>query len=126
MDPVIFPKLYHPRAELLTWDLKSTARYCTRTERPTRYYFIDFGISVKFDKDDPHPVAEPIIGGDRTVPEYQNEERVFKPRDPFPTDVYYLGNVARQDILQVCYRSTQHSKWLTSRSNMKDSNFWSL
>ncbi|KAH9914996.1 hypothetical protein B0H21DRAFT_828220 [Amylocystis lapponica] len=96
----IFPKLYHPRIQLRTRDFSGMAKHLTRTERPTKYYVIDFGLSRKFDPADPHPTVPPALGGDRTVPEFQDRSHLDEPQNPFPTDVYYLGNMVREDFLQ--------------------------
>ena len=45
------------------------------------------------------PVAVPIIGGDRTVPEYKKDPRAAC--NPFRVDVYNVGNLIREDFLQV-------------------------
>ncbi|KAH9937750.1 hypothetical protein B0H21DRAFT_758148 [Amylocystis lapponica] len=104
MDPsALYPAMYHPRSTYLTRDLQDLAKYLTRTERPTKYYLIDFGLSVKFDADDINPTALPIMGGDRTVPEFQGEESYDKVQNPFPTDIYYLGNLIREDFFEVYF-----------------------
>ncbi|KAH9947484.1 hypothetical protein B0H21DRAFT_807454 [Amylocystis lapponica] len=101
MDPTeMYPNLYHPTASLCTPDLKGIAKYFTRTERPTKYYIIDFGLSRAFDPTDRNPQVLPILGGDKSVPEFQDKSRLREPQDPFPTDVYYLGNLVREDFLQ--------------------------
>lgn len=81
-------------------DLKglAKARY-TRTERPTRYYIIDFGLSADYDPDKGETTDTPLIGGDKTVPEYQNNDD--QPHEVYPTDVYYIGNMVRESFLQV-------------------------
>jgi len=78
-------------------DYKGTANHYTRTARPSKYFFIDFGISRKYKPEDGPPRELPIEGGDRTVPEFKT---ATGPVDPFPTDIYYLGNLIREDFLQ--------------------------
>ncbi|CCM03897.1 uncharacterized protein FIBRA_06048 [Fibroporia radiculosa] len=98
MDPrPLFPEMYHPR--LIDWsrDLTHPAKHHTRTARPTKYYFIDFGLSRRYDPASGPPREVPIHGGDRSVPEFRNSN---EPVDPFPTDVYYVGNLIREDFLQ--------------------------
>ncbi|CAL1706289.1 unnamed protein product [Somion occarium] len=98
MDPKpLFPDMYHPISVRMKKDLSGTAKHYTRTAHPVKYYFIDFGISRKYSPDNPHPLEPPIRGGDKTVPEFQ---RSHQPRDPFPTDIYYLGNLIREDFLE--------------------------
>lgn len=99
VDPrPLYPKMYHPHFPRRTRDMRGTAKHHTRTWRPTRYYFIDFGISRRYDPEDRSPREDPIWGGDKTVPEFQDSD---DPRDPFATDIYYLGNLIREDFLQV-------------------------
>jgi len=98
MDPKpTYPDSFHPRLPHLNRNFKGHAKHFTRTARPTKYYFIDFGLSQKYNPEDGPPLEEPVLGGDRTVPEFKNWTR---PLDPFPTDIYYLGNMIREDFLQ--------------------------
>ena len=98
MDPrPLYPELYHPRLIDWTGDLSRPAKHHTRTTHPTKYYFIDFGLSRKYDPADGPPREPPVLGGDKSVPEFQGPGA---PCDPFPTDVYYLGNLIREDFLQ--------------------------
>ncbi|KZT10865.1 uncharacterized protein LAESUDRAFT_721252 [Laetiporus sulphureus 93-53] len=98
MDPhPLFPDMYHPRVIDWSRDLDHPARHYSRTARPTRYYFIDFGLSRKYRPDDGPPREPPIHGGDKSVPEFKESN---EPCDPFPTDVYYIGNMIREDFLQ--------------------------
>lgn len=99
MDPKpVFPQMYHPRYDRKTIDFSGKAKYYTRTARPTKYFFIDFGLSRKYDPRDMPPVEIPIHGGDKSVPEFADSS---EPVNPFPTDIYYLGNLIREDFLQV-------------------------
>ncbi|KAJ7700291.1 kinase-like domain-containing protein [Mycena metata] len=93
----MYPKGFHPQYQDNTLDMNKRASHLTRTERPPKYYFIDFGMSVRFQPDEPH-LALPIVGADQTVPEYQNGGTLH-PLDPFRTDVYLLGNFIRQEFL---------------------------
>lgn len=77
---------------------KRKAKFFSRTARPVKYYFIDFGISRRYDADNTSPREDPIWGGDKSVPEFQDSD---DPQDPFPTDIYYLGNMIRTHLLQV-------------------------
>jgi len=98
LDPKpLYPELYHPRVIDWTRDLSRPAKYHTRTTHPTQYYFIDFGLSRRYDPADGPPREAPILGGDKSVPEFR---RTKEPCDPFPTDIYYLGNLVREDFLQ--------------------------
>ena len=96
----MYPHGFHPIQMERSRDRKGLAKHYDRTRRPPKYYFIDFGISRRYNPDDGPPLEEPIRGGDKSVPEFQKSDA---PCDPFPTDVYYLGNVIRLDFLLVSY-----------------------
>ncbi|KAI0073860.1 hypothetical protein K474DRAFT_1666066 [Panus rudis PR-1116 ss-1] len=102
MDPrPTFPHGYHPRRMRRTIDYKGRAKYYTRTARPTKYYYIDFGLSRRYNPKDGPPREHPILGGDKSVPEFQFAPgEPVRPVDPFPTDVYYLGNMIREEYLK--------------------------
>lgn len=95
----MFPDGYHPTSIDLKRDFSGPAKFYTRTQRFPRYYWIDFGLSRRYTTRDPPPLEDPIRGGDKTVPEFEPA----KPCDPFPTDVYYLGNMIRRHFLEVRY-----------------------
>ncbi|KAJ7162140.1 hypothetical protein C8R46DRAFT_1282644 [Mycena filopes] len=77
----------------------SDATHYTRTRLPVKYYFIDFGLSRQYTPAQGPPFREDIIqGGDKSVPEFAGDNFVC---DPFPTDIYYLGNLIRQEFLEV-------------------------
>ena len=100
LDPrAMYPDMYHPRDTFLKRDYSTEAKHHSRTKRPTKYYLTDFGISRRFAEDDPAPRAVPIIGGDSSAPEFREDKT--SARDPFPTDVYYIGNMIREDFLEV-------------------------
>ncbi len=80
--------------------LAISAKYLTRTARPVRYYFIDFGPSRRYNPEDGPPREHPIRGGDKSVPEFKNWNGDLL--DPFPTDIYYVGNMIQESVLQVC------------------------
>jgi len=97
MDPKpMFPHSHHPVSDRKKPSFKGRAKYYTRTARPTRYYLIDFGLSRKYNPEDLPPLEEQIYGGDPTPPEFEESE---EPCDPFPTDIYYLGNMVRTQFL---------------------------
>ena len=95
----LYPK-FHPADPSQTSDLKHGLSYRSRTVRPPTYYVVDFGISRQYNIEDDAPRAYPILGGDKSVPEHQGD-RALEKCDPFPTDIYYLGNFIREEILQV-------------------------
>jgi hypothetical protein len=99
IDPrEIYPEFFHPMKTMFKRDFNDFARHFTRTQRPPKYYFTDFGLSRKYDPSEINPREIPILGGDKEVPEFQNSN---EPCDPFPTDVFYLGNMIKKDFIQV-------------------------
>jgi hypothetical protein len=93
-----FPVFYAP--------FPGPPKHYTRTQRPVKYYFTDFGVSRRYNPDDGPPLEPPILGGDKTVPEFQES---LESCDPFPTDVYYLGHTIRKTFLVVSHSSTSKS-----------------
>ncbi|KIK41252.1 hypothetical protein CY34DRAFT_806284 [Suillus luteus UH-Slu-Lm8-n1] len=93
----LYVEPYHPVKPHMKRDFSGLASHYTRTQRPPKYYIIDFGLSRRYDASEENPREYPIFGGDKTVPEFQNDSNV--PLNPFPTDVYYLGNVIREQFL---------------------------
>ncbi|KAG2153434.1 uncharacterized protein EDB93DRAFT_1320303 [Suillus bovinus] len=97
MDGSMFIDAWHPSEQYMSEDLKRAARHRTRTQSPPRYYYIDFGISRKYEASNTNPLEVPIFGGDKDVPEFKEDN--FKPRNPFPTDVWYLGHAIQETFL---------------------------
>ncbi|CAA7263811.1 unnamed protein product [Cyclocybe aegerita] len=94
----LFPEKYHFVHDVLKPDLSGRAPHLTRSERPTKYYITDFGISSRYESDSRTSALEPvIIGGDKSVPEFKD---ITIPQNPFRTDVYYAGNVIRQHFIE--------------------------
>ncbi|KAJ7028523.1 kinase-like domain-containing protein [Mycena alexandri] len=94
----MYPDGFHPQYQTSSLDMKKSVTHSmTRTQRPPKYYFIDFGISVRLNAEERRS-ALPIVGADQTVPEYQNDGHV-DPQDPFATDIYFLGNLIREEFL---------------------------
>ncbi|KAH6910835.1 other/AgaK1 protein kinase [Coprinopsis sp. MPI-PUGE-AT-0042] len=67
-----------------------------RTERWPKYYLIDFGFSSQYSPDEMPPMELPRFATDETLPELDNHRT---PCNPFPVDVYYVGNLIRAEIL---------------------------
>ncbi|EMD38837.1 hypothetical protein CERSUDRAFT_112564 [Gelatoporia subvermispora B] len=98
MDPKpLYPDMYHPQVTDMKRDFSGDAKRFTRTKRPTRYMLIDFGLSRRYGIEEISPLEDPIWGGDKTVPEFL---RSNDPCNPFPTDIYYLGNMIRETFLE--------------------------
>ncbi|KAK0487593.1 hypothetical protein IW261DRAFT_1603633 [Armillaria novae-zelandiae] len=87
----MFPDSFHPQRRDLKYDYSGPALYHRRTERPPKYYIINFGLSKRYEADD-LPVLDLVLGGDQTVPETNNIASIC---DLFAVDVYYLGNALR-------------------------------
>ena len=101
LDPtLLYPESFHPVATDLNKTCSGGAKHFTRTQRPLKYYFIDFGLSRRYDPSDTNPKEIPIWGGDKEVPEFQNSN---EPRDPFATDVFYIGNAIKMDFILVSH-----------------------
>ena len=83
-------------------DLKRAVHPLSRlfASKRVQYYFIDFGLSRRYDPIDVSPLEYPVIGDDKTVPESRDDPDT--PRNPFHTDVYCVGNLIRVSFLEVC------------------------
>src|SRR5882757_5257795 len=99
----MYPESFHPADMNRSKDFRRRAKWYSRTRRPTKYLLIDFGLSRRYDPANGPPLEKPLRGGDKSAPEHRNTNT---PCDPFPTDVYYLGNLVREDYIQVYTFST--------------------
>ncbi|KAH9954061.1 kinase-like domain-containing protein [Russula dissimulans] len=90
----MYPEGFHPIQMSRNRNFKGSARRYTRTERPPRYYLIDFGLSRRYTSRD--VFDEPLRGGDRSAPEHQDGRLC----NPFHTDIYYLGNLVREEFMR--------------------------
>ncbi|OBZ79140.1 hypothetical protein A0H81_00454 [Grifola frondosa] len=107
MDPKpILSEMSNPVIEERSYDLRRSVKIYTRTKHPVRYYLVDFGLSRKYSEDEMPPLEEPIRGGVKTVPEFQDS---VNPCNPFPTDIYYLGFFIRETFVQKgpCFKFLQ-------------------
>jgi len=89
----MFPEGYHPVQLDRRPNFKGRAKRYSRTERPPRYYLIDFGLSRRYSSR--NVMDAPLRGGDRSAPEHQRGWRC----NPFQTDIYYLGNLIRDTFM---------------------------
>jgi hypothetical protein len=95
----MYPDGWHHVQNRRTEDFKPIGKRYTRTERPPKYYWIDFGISAMYDRS--KPTIDAIWqGGYKNAPEHQALETV-RFADPFPTDVFYLGNLFKEGFIDV-------------------------
>ncbi|RDX54901.1 hypothetical protein OH76DRAFT_1429087 [Lentinus brumalis] len=95
----ILPSSFHPQSIRMSRDFKRWVSPRSRTAHPVKYYITDFGLSRRYSPDETNPLEVPIFGGDKSVPEFQKDRQT--PRNPFHTDIYYMGNFIRQDFLKV-------------------------
>ncbi|KAL4068187.1 hypothetical protein J3A83DRAFT_4359948 [Scleroderma citrinum] len=97
----LYTDAFHPIHPIMKRDFSGFAHFKTRTTQPVKYYFIDFGLSRRYDPSIAQPLEVPIWGGDKEVPEFQNSNR---PCDPFPTDIFYIGNMIKKDFVESHHR----------------------
>ncbi|KAN0140350.1 Protein kinase-like domain containing protein [Lactarius tabidus] len=90
----MYPNGFHPVKIDRNRNFKGTAKAYTRTQRPPRYYFIDFGLSRQYPSRD--AIDEPLLGEDKSAPEH----RLGRSCNPFHTDIYYIGNLVRQEFMK--------------------------
>jgi hypothetical protein len=123
LDPSnMFPESFHPAVINRSKDFRRKAKWYSRTRRPTRYLLIDFGLSRRYDPANGPPLDTPIRGGDKSAPEHQDKGTQY---NPFPTDVYYLGNLIREDFMQVyAFLSSQHTALTDKSRNTKGLSSW--
>ncbi|KAH9960991.1 kinase-like domain-containing protein [Lactifluus volemus] len=98
LDPSrVYPQSFHPVDIWRRKDFRGNAKKHTRTRYPPRYFLIDLGLSRLYDPANGPPLDQPLRGGDKSAPEHQD---LTTPCNPFPTDVYYLGNLVREKFIQ--------------------------
>ncbi|KAJ7630024.1 hypothetical protein DFH06DRAFT_1005613 [Mycena polygramma] len=96
----LYPHGFYP--DIIHQDLKpnkySDATNHTRTKLPVKYYFIDFGLSRRYEPSNVHPVEPIVLGGDNLR--------------PFPhRHIYYLGNLIRREFLDGHERLRRAGRW---------------
>ena len=91
----MYPRGFHPTQMDRSRNFKGRAKRYTRTQRPPRYYLIDFGLSRQYFSR--RALDLPLRGGDKSAPEHRNATRC----NPFYTDIYYLGNLIREEFIEV-------------------------
>ncbi|OCB91803.1 hypothetical protein A7U60_g916 [Sanghuangporus baumii] len=96
-DP-LYPKGFHPCLPTLDAKGKRARPRRRRDTRGVKYYFTDFGISSRFESAEEVRLVTGQDGLDREVPEL----RQFEPYDPFPVDVFILGNLFRKELTDMC------------------------
>lgn len=94
----LYPDGHHPVRLEASPDALYDVIPLPRTGRSIRYYYIDFGLSVKFPEGAPSLVVGDV-GRDADVPELSPDV----PYDAFPVDIYALGNMLFTHFEQVRY-----------------------
>jgi hypothetical protein len=101
----LYPKGFHPVEQNNNREFTGPAEQMyTRTQLPPKYYWIDFGNSARFDPSNRSPRIAPVHGTDKSAPEFQDSDAYEQEQDPFPTDIYYLGNLMRMHFTEVSWR----------------------
>ncbi|KAF8162480.1 hypothetical protein K438DRAFT_298879 [Mycena galopus ATCC 62051] len=95
-DPTqLFPRGFHPVNYYFNPNNDDLAYSITRTECWPRYYLIDFGLSRRYDPSKGPPLERVTPGSGRNPPEYSDTEC-----NPFPTDIYFLGNLLKHHFIR--------------------------
>ncbi|KAJ7177785.1 hypothetical protein C8R46DRAFT_1074931 [Mycena filopes] len=95
VDPSeLFPHGFHPVNFWRDTDNYNMAHTIPRTQCWPRYYIIDFGLSRRYNPESGPPLEDVVLGGDKSPPEHR-EDRC----NPFPTDVYFLGNLLKKEFI---------------------------
>ncbi|KAJ7181563.1 kinase-like domain-containing protein [Mycena crocata] len=98
MDPSpIFPTPFHPADPTMKRDFSGRTAPLGRTMHPVKYYITDFGFSRRYEAKERPPLETPVIAADKTAPEFQAD--ALEKCDPFPVDVYYIGNLIREEFV---------------------------
>ena len=93
----LYPKGFHPAVTVS--DASGAELAYPKRRRDVggvKYYFIDFGISSRFEADEERKVIG-VLGQDQDVPELSFEV----PYDPFLTDVFIIGNLIKREFIEV-------------------------
>ena len=93
----MYPEGFHPIRTMYKPDYSGFAPYISRADAGVKYYFIDFGISVRIPKYAYSKLVTGIMGRDQSPPELSKTV----PYDPFMLDVYILGNMFKRELTDV-------------------------
>ncbi|KAL5530908.1 hypothetical protein ACEPAG_3784 [Sanghuangporus baumii] len=94
-DP-LYPKGFHPSLPMLDASGKKARPRRRRNAHGVKYYFVDFGISSQFDGTEETRLVTGRDGLDKDVPELHQ----YVPYDPFPVDIFILGNLFRKELIR--------------------------
>ena len=101
MDTRLYTTPFHPMSQNRASDgVHDVSATYTRTQRRPRYYIIDYGLARRYEQSQmpPAEATTGIFGSNFTVPEFQTPDT---PHNPFLIDVYCLGCMIRDEILEV-------------------------
>ena len=65
--------------------------------KPVKYYIVDLDQARQYERLE-NALERSVVKGEGAAPEFQN---ALDRQNPFPTDVYYIGNVVRETFLKV-------------------------
>ncbi|KAI0824561.1 kinase-like protein [Trametes gibbosa] len=91
----LYPNGYHPVLLDCSEDILQECTPLPRAGHSIRYYYVDFGLSIKFPEGAP-PYAVGDVGRDAEVPELSPDI----PYDAFKVDIFALGNLFRKKFEQ--------------------------
>ncbi|KAI0299141.1 hypothetical protein B0F90DRAFT_1729481 [Multifurca ochricompacta] len=114
---------FHPVAINRNRGFRNKLKAYSRTRRPPRYLLIDFGLSRRYDPDNGPPLDKPLRGGDKSAPEHRDRDT---PCNPFPTDIYYIGNLVREQFAQVRLLCAPKGNLTNRLRNTMGSSSWIL
>lgn len=101
MDPKpMWPKLFHFTSSDYGREYSEPVKPMSHTEHPPKYFWMDFGLSRRYDLEAGPRRELPILCEDRTVSEHQGG-LYDKACNPMPTNVYYVGSLIQQYFLGV-------------------------
>ena len=94
----MYPRGFHPMIQALEANFDRPANPKRRRgAKDIKYIFIDFGISSHFNSLEERHLVYGCMAQDPTIPELSD----IVPYDPFAVDIYTLGNVYREELLEV-------------------------
>lgn len=102
----LFPQGHHPVRLNYSPDGVYQISPLNRQDRPVKYYFIDFGLSSHFKPGDT-PLVVGTKGRDKEPPELSDTD----PYNPFPLDIYILGNMYLHEFVQVSLSSIHSTQF---------------
>ncbi|PIL33736.1 hypothetical protein GSI_04361 [Ganoderma sinense ZZ0214-1] len=92
----LYPQGHHPVRRKFSEDAVYEVAPLSRLEHPVRYFYVDFGISIRFAEGFP-PQATGVIGRYKEAPEMSYDV----PYDAYKVDVWALGNLFLKEFLEV-------------------------